>query len=133
MHPPEGWDGTDEGAGRPARRAPRWQVHGELPGEVSARFEVAVVDVSILGACVEHTQQMQPGQTYFLHLVLGDQPVRLQARAVWSTVYRSEKTGGKRLFYRTGVEFIAPSPAALEALRGLLARESSPDPGEGIP
>jgi hypothetical protein len=107
------------------------QVYGELAGEVSARFEAALVDVSVLGACLEHTRQIHPGQSYLLHLSLGGRSFGLPARAVWSTVHGAERTGEKRLIYRTGLEFVGLPPAALEALRDLTERKPVPEAGEG--
>ncbi len=124
-------------AGRPrrlARRARRVPVAGEMQGAAFTRFKVVPVDVSLLGVCLEHSHQMQPGQIYLLDLALGDQSCRLRARALWSRIHRSLQMGdGGRIVWRTGFEFIDPSPAAQAALRHLVARKAPLGPPDDTP
>ncbi len=115
-----------------ARRVPRVQVYPDLGGQAGARFEVTLVDLSILGVCLEHTHQMQHGQAYVLDLNLGTQSVRVAARAIWSSAHRAGKAGeGRRLVYRTGLEFTDLAPDALAALQALIAERWPPPAREG--
>ncbi len=131
MPRPQGSAVIDGRPRRYTRRARRVQVHGELDGAAFARFKIALADVSLLGVCLEHTHQMLPGQIYLLDLALGDRPLRLKARAIWSRIHTAVKTEhGKRIVYRTGLEFTDPSPAATAALQDLMARRVTPRPAD---
>jgi hypothetical protein len=93
------------------RQFPRVNVGGRTKGQVNAVHDVALMDISLGGALVEHTQVVQPGITFDLSLALRGNKMRLKCRVVRSLVHRSEvqRDGQRKLIYRTGVEFLQPT------------------------
>ncbi len=118
------------------RRAPRVPVHPPARCEVNGKLEAAVLDVSPLGARIEHRETLRPGQPYLLTIPLvPDGPPRpLPARVVWSFVHRFEpRRDEKGLIFHSGVEFRNLTPTVerdLAAYVGSLGG-SRPDPGPG--
>ncbi len=97
------------------RRYRRWQVGGRLAARVKEIPQASLVDVSLAGALLEHAKTIQPGTISFLTLSLNGHQEGLKCRVVRSVGHRYEirATGGRDLFYRTGLEFLTPSEASL--------------------
>ena len=93
------------------RRYPRVNIGGRTKGTVNAVHDVALLDISLGGALIEHTQVVQPGIAFDLVLTLLGQKLKLRCRAVRSVVSRPEgqAKGGQKLIYRTGLEFLQPA------------------------
>ncbi|MFQ5847983.1 MAG: PilZ domain-containing protein [Candidatus Methylomirabilales bacterium] len=97
---------------RPDRRQyPRVSVAGRTKGQVNAVYDVSLLDISLGGALIEHAQVVQPGIIFDLILTLQGCRIQLRCRVVRSTVHRPEvqADGGRKLIYRTGLEFLQPS------------------------
>ncbi|MFN3477067.1 MAG: PilZ domain-containing protein [Candidatus Methylomirabilales bacterium] len=112
------------------RKAPRVQVYGRVQGQVSARIEAKLVDLSIGGARLEHTHTLHPGFIYFLTFSVGDRTLNVMSRVVWSSVSGTIKVEGgeSQLLYRSGVEFLDLGESDQKYLADLIA---SLGPGGG--
>lgn len=97
------------------RRYRRWVVGGRLAARVGGISQASLVDISLGGALVEHSNMMRPGSISFLTLALDRQEEVLKCRVVRSEGHRYEvhPTGERDLVYRTGLEFLAPSESSL--------------------
>ncbi len=93
------------------RRHLRWRVGEGLTGRIASQNEASILDISLGGALVEHSNLVRPGTLSFLTLLLRGQEVNLRCRVVRSAIYRFETwpTGEQEHLYRTGVEFLALS------------------------
>lgn len=100
--------GEDRGRGLDLRTAPRALLSSTIPGEVSARIPVVLLDLSERGARLEHARPMSPGMGYGLAVLLEGGDTILKVRVVWSVVARlTKRPGGEGdLFYHSGVEFL---------------------------
>lgn len=109
------------------RKAPRVQVYGRVQGQVSARIEAKLVDLSIGGARLEHTHTLHPGFIYFLTFSVGDRTLSVRSRVVWSSVSGTIKTEGgeSQLLYRSGVEFMDLGESDQKYLADLIISLSS--------
>ncbi len=112
------------------RRARRIVGEPQARSQATVTFDFTVVDLSILGLSAEHTHEVQPGNLYTLFLRLMNQPapLRITARAVWTTSSRiEEKRGARQTTFRSGFEFVnldMQTAAALDIyIRGRLERE----------
>lgn len=93
------------------RRHLRWRVGEGLTGRIASKNEASILDISLGGALVEHSNLVRPGTLSFLTLLLRGQEVNLRCRVVRSAIYRFKTwpTGEQEHLYRTGVEFLALS------------------------
>lgn len=93
------------------RRHLRWRVGEGLTGRIASKNEASILDISLGGALVEHSNLVRPGTLSFLTLLLRVQEVNLRCRVVRSAIYRFKTwpTGEQEHLYRTGVEFLALS------------------------
>lgn len=93
--------------GTDRRRAPRVRMEEGTPAQLQLN-EVYLLDVSLSGALVEHTQPVSPGDVYRLSFSLEGKEVKVLARAVREfTSHRVRRVGGERgIVYRTGMEFV---------------------------
>ena len=93
------------------RRYLRWRVGEGLTGRIASKNEVSILDISLGGALIEHSNLVRPGTLSFLTLLLRGREVSLRYRVVRSGIYRYETwpTGEQEHLYRTGVEFLAVS------------------------
>ena len=93
---------------RDARRAPRTPLRAAALCEVNGRFEAMVLDLSSLGAGLEHQDTLHPGQRFLLKMAprRTDGSLGLPSKVVWSSVDRMERRGDEAEFiFRSGVEF----------------------------
>lgn len=125
--------------GRERRKAPRVPVQGEPAALVPlTQLEVAVIDLSVSGALVEHTQRVRPGEVYRLSFPLGDRRVHVLARAV--RAFASDRVvlagGESQLIYRTGMQFVGLDKATADLIAAhveQLLKERQRGMGDGIP
>lgn len=125
--------------GREGRRALRVAVEQALRVHATVTFALSVVDISVLGMLASHTHEIQPNAVYGLTLRLspGRDPIRVDARAVWSVPHGYEESSAdRRMIYRTGFEFVhldGQAAAALDAyVSRCLSALSAPPKGFGV-
>ncbi len=85
---------------------------------------MGVLDLSPLGARLEHQAILTPGQLHLLTFTPPDSThLRLPSRVVWSRPYRSEsERSGTRRVQHSGVEFQDVPPAGGQELLAYLYR-----------
>ncbi|MFQ5655909.1 MAG: PilZ domain-containing protein [Candidatus Methylomirabilales bacterium] len=90
------------------RRHPRFFVPGKTTGRVTPDYEASLINISLGGVLIEHTQVVQPGTIAYLDIPLLGRGLRLQCRVVRSVVNRPEQEadGERVLIYHTGLEFL---------------------------
>ncbi len=100
------------------RRYRRWLVGGRLPTRVGGIPKVSLVDISLGGALVEHSNLIRPGTISFLILSFQRQEEVLKCRVVRSVGHRYEvwPSGERDLVYQTGLEFVNLSEASLKLI-----------------
>lgn len=88
-------------------------------------FAVTMIEISLIGCSVEHTDRIAPKSKLPLKFKWRGSEVRLEA-----TVIRSEmRPVGKKLGYRSGVEFCRTpeeSPAVIKEIVGWLTKQAAP-------
>ncbi len=109
------------------RRVARLSVPRHLSGPEMELRLVRILDLSSLGARIEHLDPLREGITCDIDLPAALGRIRLAGRVVWTGVRGSEQTleGDHRLHYQSGIEFTGLTPhqqkgltAALETLKG---------------
>ena len=98
---------------RDKRDAERVPMLGELHGEVMVYQPMLVREVSRTGATVETRFPLQIDSLHDIRLALGDRSVVVKSRVVHSHVSDMDQD---TVVYRTGLEFIEPSPPVVAAL-----------------
>lgn len=109
----------------------RWGVGGRTSGRMTpyhaATYEpVSLVDISMGGALIEHSNIVGPGTlaflTFLMHLVHGAE-AGVMCRVVRSVVdrYDVDPAGKRDLIYRTGLTFLAPSEVSRRVIMGYIA------------
>ena len=92
-----------------SRYHPRWHV-GEGPdARVSPDHPVSILDISLGGVRIEHSNLLLPGTLAFLTLSVHGGEVSAACRVIRSTIHRFEvwPTGEQIRTYRTGLKFVA--------------------------
>jgi len=94
-------------AGSDRRRAARLRLRLHAPALLQLR-EVSLIDISLSGALVEHTEPVRPGEIYHLSFSVEGQQVQVLARAVraYASHHVTVAGGERQIVYRTGVEFL---------------------------
>ncbi|HSB81024.1 MAG TPA: response regulator [Candidatus Methylomirabilis sp.] len=99
------------------RRAARVRMREQAMAQLQFR-DVTLVDLSLAGALIEHTEPVRPGEIYRLSFVVGGKQVQVLARAI--RVYASHRVtvaGGERqVVYRTGMEFVGVKKDAADLI-----------------
>ena len=96
-----------------------------LAGDVTAKYEVSILDLSLGGAQLGHTVTLRPGHPCFLRLALGGPRILLQGRVMWShLVGRASGMNGSLLF-RTGIQFERLAEDTRSQLAAFLASEQT--------
>ncbi len=108
-----------------ARRVVRVQLpQGGVQGELDGQVAVTVLDLSPLGARLEHAEPLLPAQPCLLAFALPEAaPLRLPASIVWSRAHLPEPGSGEtKWLYHSGVEFRDVPPTLARDLGAYLAR-----------
>ncbi len=86
----------------------RWAVEERTAGQISAIYDAFLINISISGALIEHSDLVRPGTLSVLTFFVQEQKVSLMCRVARSAVQRTEvRTEGEReLIFRTGLEFL---------------------------
>lgn len=99
------------------RDTPRIPVPGEVTGEVTVFQPMTILDISERGAQVETTFKLQLEGLHDFRLSLGARSVVVKGRIVHCQI--GELREGT-VIYRTGIEFIQPSPHAQMAIEAFV-------------
>ncbi|MFQ5988285.1 MAG: PilZ domain-containing protein [Candidatus Methylomirabilales bacterium] len=107
----------------------RSQVGKRLTGRIFSNRKASILDISLGGALIEHSNLVRLGTLSFLTVSGNGQEVTLRCRVIRSAIYRYEvrPTGDREHVYRTAVEFSVPS----EDFRRLLHEITDLDQLEG--
>ena len=115
----------------------RLTVPRQLRGPELELHLVHVLDLSVLGARIEHLEPMREGGECYLDLPPSLGRVRLTGRVVWTGLRGSEQTleGDRRHHYQTGIEFTRLTveqrtalACALETLKAASDAKDRPPP-----
>ncbi len=100
---------------RVARIAIPWQLHTTASFQLA---QVRLVDLSSLGARIEHREPVHQGIACFLDLPAALGEARLVCRVVWSRLSGDGGSGADDgpAAYQTGLEFVGITPAQQRAL-----------------
>lgn len=105
-----------------------------LPSRSTAQLQlldVILIDLSLSGALIEHTQPVRPGEIYKFAFTIDGRPVQVLARAI--RVYASHRvasTGGERqVVYRSGIEFVGVEKGVAEQVSRFIDRLQVSGPG----
>jgi CheY-like chemotaxis protein len=103
------------------RQSPRFPVQEVVRGRMQPLMDFTVVDVSLTGALIEHARALTPGQIVELTVYLNRRELSLRARAARAFASRVLQTDrGRRIIYRTGLEFLEPTPAQQASIAGFI-------------
>jgi hypothetical protein len=115
------------------RRVARVTVPRHLSdGELELHL-VRLLDLSALGARIEHLEPMREGVVCYVDLPPALKRIRLTGRVVWTGARPSEQTldGERRRFHQSGIEFTGLTPeqqaALAAALETLKVASDAPD------
>jgi DNA-binding response OmpR family regulator len=117
--------------GSDRRRAPRARIEEGSPAQLQLK-EVSLLDISLSGALVEHSEPVNPGEIYRLSFLVEGKEVQVLARAI--RAFASHRVmvsgGGRRVMYRTGMEFVGIEKGASELIAAYVESLVKPGPGE---
>jgi hypothetical protein len=119
-----------ESGGEERRRSLRIKIRAPVHSQVIAMLEARLVDLSAMGALLEHAEPIRPGGA--CELVVEDAPEdqRLRCRIVRSMVTQPQQAAVTReIRYQTGVEFVDLKPAQSQFLEALIRRHLGGDGG----
>jgi len=105
------------------RRALRIRLPDRSPAQLQL-LDVILIDLSLSGALIEHSQPVRPGEVYRFSFTVDGRPVQVLARA--TRVFASHRvavTGGERqVVYRSGIEFVGVEKAVAETISNYIDR-----------
>lgn len=116
----------------PTRRAARTKLPPGFTGKLDDRLDVTVLDLSILGARLEHRAALRSGWRYVLSVPLKKDalPLQLLARVVWTRVQRAQRVWDQAgMVYESGVEFLELSAEREQELSAFLGGAGAVCPG----
>ena len=120
--------------GKERRRAARVRMRQDCPATLMLK-DVKLLDISLSGALVEHSEPVNPGEIYRLCFPVEDQEVQVLARAIRAFAsHRVTGAGGeRRMVYRTGMEFVGVEKGAAELISAYIDRLLKQGVGELTP
>ncbi len=100
------------------RKYPRFVVKGGAKGRVAAVWDAVLLNISLGGALIEHTNVVRPGTPSSVELDLQGKRIRVRCRVVRSVADRIEMQpdGEQELIYRTGLQFVEPPAETLQVI-----------------
>ncbi len=108
----------------PTRKAERLQICGELVGEVMAQRPMAIREISRTGALIETSSPLLVDSLHDLRLRLGEISIVIKGRIVHSRISEVDHGG---VLYTAGIEFIEPTPHAVDAIVEFMRRIAAPE------
>lgn len=105
------------------RRALRIRMRDRSPAQLQLT-QVHLIDISLAGALVEHTESVRPGEIYRLSFSVGTQQIQVLARAIRAFAsHRVSVSGGEnQIVYRTGMEFVGVEKGAADLISTYIDR-----------
>lgn len=105
------------------RRAARVRMRDKAPAQLQLR-DVNLIDISLSGALVEHTEPVRPGEIYRFAFPVEGHQVQVLARAMRAFAsHRVTVAGGERqIMYRTGMEFVGIEKGAAQLISAYIER-----------
>ena len=99
------------------RRGPRARTKGGTAARLHLK-DVHLLDLSLSGALVEHTESVTPGEIYRISFLVEGKQVQVLARAIRAFArHRVAAPGGRRqIVYQTGMEFVGVEKGAAELI-----------------
>jgi hypothetical protein len=96
----------------------RWAVEEPTPGHITTIYEASLINISVSGALVEHSDLVRPGTLSTLTFIIQGQKVTLRCRVARSVVHRTEfrAEGEREIIFRTGLEFVDASEDSLRLI-----------------
>lgn len=90
---------------------PQPGVGGTTEGRVDGVYSVKILDITLYGALIEHTEVIRPGSILNLELTLARRQMKLRCYVVQSFIHRPERQpdGEEALLYHTQLELLASS------------------------
>ncbi len=109
------------------RRRVRVNLPASLEVSEGVRNDVRVINLSPVGAMIEHAVCLSPGESCFLSVRLAGADLCVQARVVWSRVHGSSESPGEAgmPLFRSGLQFRDVSEEAKDQMAQYLARPST--------
>lgn len=107
---------------REQRRVPRVRMSRPLRGRALGILDVHLLDLSIAGARIEHSEPLRPGSAWTVELPPAFESLVLSARVVYSHAADSKHSpkGPSSQRYETGLAFVNVTPEQISILkRGL--------------
>lgn len=97
------------------RRSIRWAVEERTAGRITAIYDASLINISVSGALIEHSDFVRLGTLSVLTFAVRGQEVSLRCRVVRSAVHRTEvrSKGERELIFRTGLDFLDVSEDSL--------------------
>lgn len=121
----------DESGGQERRRAPRIRLRTPVGSRVFAVVEALLVDVSAVGALLEHAEPVRPGVACEVMIEGASEGLRLRCHVVRSTLIQRDGGGAdRRVCYHTGVEFVNLTPAQTSFLEAMIGRHGGDGRGK---
>ncbi|MEI6669369.1 MAG: PilZ domain-containing protein [Acidobacteriota bacterium] len=119
------------------RGAPRIDMPGGLPGEVSVLAPVTIREFSLLGAMLDTAFPLVLNSIHDVRLELEDRSIVVKGRIAHCSI---ADLGGDLVRYRAGIEFVDVPPHAAAAIKAYLdgmternvARRAARPPREAI-
>lgn len=94
------------------RRHVRTSLTKVLRGSVGLRTDARVINLSPVGAMIEHTNRLAPGGKYVFFMQLLGMDLRVGARIAWTQVAGLGPGAERTLRYRSGLHFLVLPEAA---------------------
>ena len=105
------------------RRADRIRLPSRSRAQLQL-LDVILIDLSLSGALIEHTQPVRPGEVYRFSFTVDSHQVQALARA--TRVFASHRvavTGGERqVVYRSGIEFVGVEKVVADVISNYIDR-----------
>ena len=109
------------------RRHGRLTLSEPLVDQVTASHDVAILDLSMGGARVEHSMMLRPGSTCHLRLPIRTRSVMAVCNVVWSkAVGLAEASQGGGVLYQSGLEFARLTTETQAILTAFLEEQGTP-------
>jgi len=113
------------------RKVPRVPVTASVGARARATLEVRLVDLSVTGARIEHSELLRPGSACAFQFPPAIGSLAVSARVIHSTIIGAmqDSDGARQLRYQTGVQFVGVTPEQRIVLEGIVERLT---PGGGV-